>query len=166
MAAKPRRFVFTAPLVKREDRLVYILEVPQHVTEALGRRGPIPVVATYGKEVEVHQSLVPMGGGRHWLQLNARTRADLKIEPGDPVHVELHVPDKPERLPIPAELADALKEADLQEIFSALAVGKQNHIITWIKEAARLETRAKRVAQTVEWTFRAREKANDRKRRA
>jgi hypothetical protein len=42
-------------------------------------------------------------------------------------------------------------------------VGKQNHIILWIEEAVRLETREKRVSQAIEVAFPARERAYDRK---
>jgi hypothetical protein len=104
-----------------------------------------------------------MGGGRHWLPLNARIRGELGIELGDPVRVLLLVPEKPPTLPLPADLALALREGDLRESFSALPVGKQNHIILWIEEAVRPETRKKRVAQAIEVAFRARERAYDRK---
>jgi uncharacterized protein YdeI (YjbR/CyaY-like superfamily) len=45
------------------------------------------------------------------------------------------------------------------------SVGKQNHIILWIEEAARPQTREKRVATAVQVAFRAREKAYDREKR-
>ena len=88
MAAKPRRFVFTTALVKRQDRRVYIFDVPEHVSQAVGRRGPIPAIATYGKEVEVHQRLVPMGGGRHWLQLSPGSICrSARVRGFNPVHM-------------------------------------------------------------------------------
>jgi uncharacterized protein DUF1905/bacteriocin resistance YdeI/OmpD-like protein len=164
-AEHPRRFVFTVPLVKlgKLRAFVYALEIPERVSSAIGRRGPVPIVATLGGTVEIQASLVPMGGGRHRLQLNARTRGELEIEPGDRVRVALSVPQKPPVMPLPSELALALREADLEETFSGLPVGKQNHIILWIEEAVRLETREKRVAITIQVAFRAQERAFDRK---
>jgi uncharacterized protein YdeI (YjbR/CyaY-like superfamily) len=50
----------------------------------------------------------------------------------------------------------------LQESFSGLPVGKQNHINLWIEEAVRSETREKRVAKAIEVAFRARQRAYDR----
>ena len=119
---------------------------------AIGRRGPVPIVATLNKAVEIQASLVPMGGGRHRLQLNARTRAELDIQPGDRLRVALLVPEE----------AAAAPQA-FEESFAALPVGKQNHIILWIEEAVRPETRAKRVAKVIEMAFRARERTYDRK---
>jgi len=161
-----RRFTFTVPLVKlRRGGAVYALEIPERVSAAIGRRGPVPIVATLNRTVELQASLVPMGGGRHWLQLNARTRGELDIEPGNRVRVALLVPEKPPRLPLPTDLEAALREADLQESFAGFPVGKQNHIILWIEEAARPQTREKRAATAVQVAFRAREKAYDREKR-
>ena len=161
----PAHFVFTVPLVRLQfgGTSKYLLEIPERVSSSIGRRGPVPIVATLNKAVEIQASLVPMGGGRHRLQLNARTREELEIEPGDQVRVTLSVPKKPPRLPLPSDLAVALKEVDFEESFAALPVGKQNHIILWVEEAARPETRAKRVAAVIEMAFRARERAYDRK---
>jgi Domain of unknown function (DUF1905)/Bacteriocin-protection, YdeI or OmpD-Associated len=159
----PRRFAFTVPLVKlHRGASVYILEIPEDVSLAIGRRGPVPILATLSGDVAIQASLVPMGGGRHWLQLNTRTRAELDIEVGDRVRVVLLVPEKPPTLPMPTDLEEALREADLQQIFSALPVGKQNHIVLWIEEAGRPQTRENRVAKAVEVAFRARERAFDR----
>jgi hypothetical protein len=139
-------------LVKiRRGGPVYMLEIPKGVSSAIGRRGPVPIVATLATRdeiAEVQASLVPMGGGRHRLQLN----------------VALLVPEEPPTLPLPSELALALMEADLQASFSGLPVGKQNHIILWIEEAVRPETREKRMAKAIEVAFHARECAYDRRR--
>ena len=145
-----RRFAFTVPLLKiRRGTCIFVLEIPEGVSSVIGRRGPVPIVATLDQTVEIQASLVPMGGGRHWLQLNARTRGELDIEPGDRVRVVLLVPEKPPTLPLPSDLALALTEVDLQETFAGLPVGKQNHIILWIEEAARPQTREKRVAKVL-----------------
>ncbi len=164
----PRRFIFTGPLVRLRlgNTSLYMLEIPESVSSSIGRRGPVPIVATLNDAAEIQASLVPMGGGKHRLQLNARTRDELDIQPGDRVRVVLSVPEKAPRLPLPSELALALREADLQQTFSELPVGKQNHIIVWIEEAARPETREKRVAKTIEVAFRARERAYERRKRA
>ena len=160
----PRRFAFTVPLVNLgQGTPLYALEIPEAVSSAIGRRGPVPVVATLNKTVEVQASLVPMGGGRHRLQLNARTRGELEIGPGDQVRVALVVPEKPPVLPLPADFALALREVDLQRTFAGFPAGKQNHIILWIEEAARPQTREKRIAKAIEVAFRARERASERR---
>jgi hypothetical protein len=164
MPERLRRFTFTASLVKLGvGASAYVLEIPERVSSAIGRRGPVPIVGPLNSAVEIQASMVPMGGGRHRLQLNARTRAELDIGPGDRVRVVLVVPEKPPRLPIPADLAQALGEADVQETFSGFPVGKQNHIILWIEEAARPQTREKRINTTIRVALRARERAHEKK---
>jgi uncharacterized protein YdeI (YjbR/CyaY-like superfamily) len=54
------------------------------------------------------------------------------------------------------------KRADLQGSFSGLPAGKQNHIILWIGEAVRPQTREKRVAKAIEVAMGARDRAYDR----
>jgi hypothetical protein len=161
------RFTFTAPLVKLETfGSRFVVEIPERVSKTIGKRGPVPIVATYNKIVEVQQSMVPSGGGRHRLQLSARTRGELEVDPGDRLHVVITVPEKPPVMAQPRELATALRENDLQETFTAFPVGKQNHIIFWIQAAAHPETRERRIAQTVEVAFRARERAYELKSKA
>ena len=163
----PPRFTFTVPLVKFSGNShAYGLEIPAPVSSAIGRRGPVPILATLNKAVEVQASLVPMGGGKHRLQLNAHTRSELNIKPGDQVRVMLSVPEKPPILPYPSDFAQALREVDLQDTFSRLPAGKQNHIILWIEEAARPQTREKRVPMAIQVAMRARERAYDRRTRA
>jgi Bacteriocin-protection, YdeI or OmpD-Associated/Domain of unknown function (DUF1905) len=148
----PRRFLFTVPLVRLRfgGTSLYILEIPERVSTAIGRRGPVPIIATLNKAVEIQASLVPNG---RWEAPASAERA----------HTRRIVPERPPRLPLPSDLAVALKEVDFKESFAALPVGKQNHIILWIEEAARPETRAKRIATVIEMAFRARERVYDRK---
>jgi hypothetical protein len=54
-----QRFDFAVPLVK------------------LRKGGPVAIVATLNEIQDIQMSLVPMDGGRHWLQRNARTRGEL-----------------------------------------------------------------------------------------
>ena len=60
---------------------------------------------------------------------------------------------KPRPVPkVPAELTAALKEnASAAANFAQLAPSHRREYIEWITEAKRPETRAKRVATTVEW---------------
>jgi uncharacterized protein YdeI (YjbR/CyaY-like superfamily) len=51
---------------------------------------------------------------------------------------------------------------DLQHIFSELPVGKQNHIIAWVAEALRPQTRKTRSAMIIQAAFRARGRAGER----
>jgi uncharacterized protein with von Willebrand factor type A (vWA) domain len=132
---------------------VYFVAIPASVSRGVGKRGNVPVVATVrGPDgvAEVRASIVPTGGGRHRLRLNATARADIGAEPGESLRVALHVDEAPKAEPMPEDLAQALDEAGVRAEFSKMPVGRQNHILAWIEKAVRDETRAKRVAKTVE----------------
>jgi uncharacterized protein YdeI (YjbR/CyaY-like superfamily) len=63
-------------------------------------------------------------------------------------------PKKAPRPPatVPPDLAAALaRNRAARTVFDAFAPSHRNEYIAWITEAKREETRAKRVAQTVEW---------------
>ena len=138
---------------------MYAPGIPERISSAIGRGGPVPVLAKLNRSVEIQVSLVTMGGGKHRLQLNTRTRSELGIEPGDPVCIRLLPPEKPPNFPLPSDPGEALRKADLQDSFASLPVGKQNHIILGIEESARERTREKRLATAIEIAFLAREHA-------
>ena len=119
---------------------MYGLEIPERVSGAIGRRGPVPILATLNESVEVQLVSFPWVGVGIVL-LNARTRGELQVELGDRVRVVLVVPEEPPRFPMPADLRQALNEVGLRDTFESFPVGKQNHIILWIEEAARPRTR-------------------------
>jgi len=59
---------------------------------------------------------------------------------------------KPRAVPVPADLAAALKnDARAQTKFAAFAPSHRREYIAWITAAKRPETRATRIATTVEW---------------
>ncbi|SRR5258706_3072942 len=150
-----------SPRLEREKGYYSIL-IPASVSRAIGKRGPVPIIATVNRKVEVRASIVPCGGGRHRLQLNARARGDANAAPGDRLAIALRVDDHPVADPTPPDLARALRNLDLLDAFDRLPVGKRNHILHWIEEAVADRTREKRIDMTVEIAMCAREKEHDR----
>src|SRR5271167_2571911 len=90
-----RAFAFSPRLEQLPGGGPYYVSIPAAVSEAIGRRGIVPVVATVNGVAEVHASIVPCGGGRHRLRLNAATRdaADAKL--GRRLSVRLSVDANP-----------------------------------------------------------------------
>jgi uncharacterized protein YdeI (YjbR/CyaY-like superfamily) len=60
---------------------------------------------------------------------------------------------------IPADLADALREADVEEAWASFPPGKREHILHWIEAAVHESTRVKRIAKAIEVTQKRREKS-------
>jgi hypothetical protein len=155
-------FVFTTPLLSTQKPAFYWISIPARVSRAIGRRGPVPIVATINGSTELQASLVPVGGGRHRLALNTRVRGEAAIAPGDRVKVDLRVDDNPRATPTPPDLAHALRENGALETFERFPVGSRNHIIEWIEKSVAERTREKRVADTVEVALRRFEREHDR----
>jgi hypothetical protein len=158
--ANERTFEFKTRL--EHEKGYYSISIPASVSRAIGKRGPVPVIATVNRTVEVRASIVPCGGGRHRLQLNARTRGDANAEPGDRLAIVLRVDEHPVADPTPPDLARALRDLDLLGAFERMPVGKRNHILHWIEQAVADRTREKRIDMTIEVTMRAREREHDR----
>jgi hypothetical protein len=143
-------FSFSTPLRKAPGYPFYFVEIPARVSRAIGRRGPVAVVSTIQGKTELCASIVPIGGGRHRLQLNKRVRSEAGIEPGDRVKVILRVDKSPQAEPMPPDLDRALRDSGAFETFGTFPVGKKNHIMRWIEEAVSERAREKRIAKTVE----------------
>jgi hypothetical protein len=122
--------------------------VPAEVDAALGGKGRIPVVASFDG-VDYRGSVATMGGVRCLGMLKA-IRDQLGKGPGDTVTVTLS-PDPTERtVTVPDDLAAALADAGARTTFDRLSYTHQREYVTWIDEAKKPATRARRVAGTVE----------------
>jgi hypothetical protein len=141
----------------------YYVSIPSRVSQSIGRRGIVPVVASVNGVAEVRASMIPCGGGRHRLRLNAATRDAAAAKLGGRLAVRLWVDDKPMADPIPGDLASALREGDAFDAFRRMPVGRQNHILSWLEAAVKDTTREKRIAQIVEGAVAWREDPRDRR---
>jgi hypothetical protein len=168
-----KALAFTGTIEKVVRGIVQnVVVVPRSVSAAFGKRGPVPVVATLwaasaggetkSKGIEDHLTLVPSGGGRHKLILNARLRKRVGVTEGSRVRISVVLDEAPPEDPIPEDLADALREADALAAFTAIVRSKRNAILRWLDQAVADATRAKRIARLVEIGLEEREKKTDR----
>ncbi len=138
------------------------IAIPRAVSKAIGKRGPVPVIAVINGVAETRASIVPTGGGRHRLMLNAATRKLAGAPEGALAAVVLAVDESPVAEAIPIDLSEALSDAGVMADFIGLSVGRRNHILRFIEQSAHEATREKRVAMAVEVANGAREKGVDR----
>lgn len=144
----PRQLSFQARVERISPTMEYFaFTVPLKTSQALGTRGPVPVSARLNDRVTFLVSLAPIGGGRHWLRLNAKARLAAGIKEGDLVRVQITVLDQ---ATLPADLTDALRAAGVLDKFKAMSVGTQNFLIKKMDAAAKPETRAKRINEAVD----------------
>lgn len=165
MATKrPCRFQFRTPLLRISERPAFhAIEIPPEFLAAAGRSGRVPVVVTLDGETEVNGTAMPAGGS-YRLLINARTRKELGAEPGTGIRVLLEIPEKPERLPLPADLASALRETGTLDRFLRFTLARQNYLISFLEEAVQPATRERRAGKVARMMLAICERERDRQR--
>jgi Domain of unknown function (DUF1905)/Bacteriocin-protection, YdeI or OmpD-Associated len=138
---------FDATIVEA-DRGGAFVEVPPEVVGALGGKGRIPVRATFDG-IAYRGSVVSMGGSKV-LGVLKGIRVELGKHPGDIVSVTLEADRSERTVVIPEDLRAALDGAALTDRFASLSYTHQREYVTWIEEAKRPTTRARRVSETMD----------------
>lgn len=93
-------------------------------------------------------AVLPMGGGDFILPVNGEMRKGIRKQKGAVVQVQLEV-DTTEIIP-PEVLIECLKdEPGALAKFNSLTKGHQNYFTKWINSAKTEETKARRIAHTI-----------------
>jgi hypothetical protein len=101
--------------------------------------------------VPLESSTMSRGGAVVVVGLHKATREAAGVAVNDEVIVRLVRDDRPREVAVPDELADALDgDAEARAAFEKLAFSHRKEYATWVAEAKRPQTRARRAAQTVE----------------
>jgi hypothetical protein len=136
------------------------VRVPAEITEALGTKGPVLVLARVNDSEPFQVSLFPVGGGQHWIRIKAKVRRETNTRTGDRIRIRITVLDRSD-VEIPDDLVKALRAEGVEQAFQSLPPGKQNFIIRRIDEAAKPETRERRIQEAVVAAHERREKSGD-----
>ena len=125
------------------------IPVPDEVVKALGQGSrPAVLVALHG---HTYRTTVARMGGRFLIPLSAENRVAAGVAAGENVEVSIEVDAATRAVSVPADLEAALSEdAAAREFFDALAYSHRKEWVRWIEEAKKPETRASRVAATVD----------------
>ena len=134
--------------------------VPAQITEALGTKGPVLVMAQVNGSEPFQVSLFPVGGGQHYIRIKAKVRQETNTKTGDRIRVRITVLDRA-HVEIPKDLMSALKAEGIAEAFKLLPPGKQNFIIRRIDDSVKPKTREKRILEAVEAAHQRRERVVD-----
>ena len=135
--------------------------VPAKITQTLGTTGPVLVMAQVNDSEPFKVSLFPIGGGQHYIRIKAKVRKETKTKTGDPVRVHITVLDRAD-VTFPKDLIAALQAEKATKDFKSLPPGEQNFILRRIDDAAKPETREKRIREAVVAAHQRREKRADR----
>jgi len=140
-----------------------------HLTTVLEPRGPAGAivltdeqVAALGDGARTFPVVVTVGGrslplrlarmgGESLIGFSKAARAEAGIEIGDELTVDIATESGPRTVEVPDDLAAALAADPVADAtFASLAYTHQKEYVRWVVEAKRDETRADRVARTVE----------------
>jgi len=145
----PQQLSFESKLERiAADMEYFALPVPEKISRALGTKGPVLVSAKVNDSTPFQVSLFPVGGGRHYIRIKAKVWKEVKITEGDRVKVEITVIDR-DKVAVPKDLLAALRAAGAEDAFKTITPGKRHYTIRVIDEAAKPETRAKRIQEAV-----------------
>ena len=159
--AAGQQLSFQAKLENWAEGMDYCaVPVPAKITETLGTKGPVLVMAQVNDSEPFKVSLFPVGGGQHYIRIKAKVREETQTRTGDRVRVQFTVLDRAD-VTIAKDLMSALVAEGVAKDFRSLPPGKQNFIIRRIDEAARPETREKRIQEAVDAAHRRREERAD-----
>lgn len=126
------------------------LQIPFNVETEFGSKARVPVAGTLNG-APFRSSLMPEGDGTHSMVVSKDLQAGAKARAGDRVTVAIHVDTAERIVTVPAELQQALgADAKAAAVFAELAYSHKKEYADWIGGAKRPETKAARVAKTIE----------------
>src|ERR1700722_1989933 len=90
-----RKLSFEAKLENWAEGMDYCaVPVPSKITQALGTKGPVLVMARVNNSEPFKVSLFPVGGGKHYIRIKAKVRKETKTKTGDRVRLQFTVLDR------------------------------------------------------------------------
>lgn len=141
---------FDAVLKEIEGNRALYVDFPFDTEQVFGIKGQVKMIATYDG-IPYRGSMVKMGGDCHMLLVRIEIREKLGKNPGDMVHVTVQQDTEPRIVSVPDDLAAAFEHnPEAARFFETLSYTNRKEYARWIEEAKRPETRANRLAATVE----------------
>jgi hypothetical protein len=136
-------------VLEQSGRTATGMEVPAEVVSTLGAgKRPAVRVTING---HTYRSSVASMGGRFMLGVSAENRTAAGVSAGDVLDVEVALDTEPREVTVPADLATALAADPVaRAAFEALSYSAKQRYVLPIEQAKAPETRARRVAKTVE----------------
>jgi len=134
--------------LERVQKTATMFRVPFDLEEAFGRARP-PVKVT----IRGHTWRTTPGvyGGVGHIVVNRAVKAATGVDAGDRVRVTMELDTEPRTVEVPRDLRAALdREPESARAFDRMSFTHRREYVEWVEEAKRPETRARRVAGTVE----------------
>jgi hypothetical protein len=141
----PKRFTVE---LERVQKTATMFRVPFDLEEAFGRARPPVRVTIRGHTWRTTPGVYDRVGH---VVVNRVVKTATGVDAGDRVAVTMELDTEPRTVSVPADLRKALAaEPDAKKAFAALSFTHRREYVEWVEEAKRPETRARRIAGTVE----------------
>ncbi|WP_263357852.1 YdeI/OmpD-associated family protein [Acidicapsa ligni] len=142
---------FTTRLVAKGPNGAWThLIIPFDVVKVFGSKARVPVTGTLN-DISFRNSVMPVGDGTHYMNINKELLAAANTKAGELVQVTMAI-DKAERtVDVPEELQKSLKKnKEAASFFDSLAYSHKKEYVDWIVSAKKPETKTARVDKTIE----------------
>ena len=139
--------IFEVLLEKHKNMEATGITIPFDVEKVFGaKRVPVKVWVN-GAE---HRSTIFRMGGKYMMAVPKTFRDAAGVKGGEMITVTMERDTETRTVEVPKDLADALKKANLQDVFSKMSYTHQKEYVNAVNEAKREETRIRRIEKTVE----------------
>jgi len=141
---------FKVKLERYQDTQVLHIYLPFDVFEVFGTRARLAVKGAI-KEFPFRSSIFPMGGGKFYMVINREMREGANVKAGDTVEFVMEKDDEPRAIATPPDLLKALnRRKSAKAVWDKLSYTHRKEYINAIEKAKKPETRARRIAKTLE----------------
>jgi len=120
--------------------------IPFSVEDTFGKRR-VKIKATI--DTVLYRGLLTPMGGKYFLGLNNKVRAELGKSFGATVRVRIEEDLEPRIVDVPGDFQLALTEAKLADQFTELSYTHQKEYINWIEGAKKTSTRNTRIEKAI-----------------
>jgi hypothetical protein len=138
---------FTVEL-ERVQKTATMFRVPFDLEDAFGRARPPVKVTIRGYTWRTTPGVY---GGVGHIVVNRAVKAATGVDAGDRVRVRMELDTDPRTVALPRDLAAALGgDPVAKKAFASMSFTHRREYVEWVEEAKRPETRARRIAATVD----------------
>ena len=132
------------------------IEIPADIAQQMhpGNKKSFRVKGWLDNYAVAGMALLPIGEGNFMLALREEIRRGIRKSSGAMLRVRLEF-DKDFKIEMPADLQECFEfEPEAYGFFSSLSKSHQGYFIKWITDAKTEQTRANRIANTINATLR------------
>lgn len=129
-------------------RVLVVLSPEQ--SARLGSKRAVNITGTLNG-APFRNSFLPAGGGRHYLVVSGALQKAAGLNVGDRAVLTFEIETAPRPVDVPEDVQAALaKSRAAQKAWEALPPSHRREYLGYITEAKKAETRARRIAQTID----------------